>query len=405
MTQANQSSLSGHHFTDRPGSGGLWIRPAVLVAIALGATAGARGATVEEEERALVLGQAGVEAYQQKRSAAATALFEEAYRMVPKPVFLFNIGHIEEEANRLIAALEVYERYLAHTDDTPKREEVGRKVEALRARFPRVEIRSDPPGARLDIDDGAESIHGTTPWTGRLGTAHYAVRLERRGYVTVTRELAIVAGEPRTLELTLEPSIPKSRLIVSAPKPGLQISVGERDLGQSPLETALELPPGTYPLRLTSPGETIVSDLALKDGDRVALHVLAVGGGSVAAPAEPMPWLAWSLVGAGGVALLAGAAAYKLGNDDYGRADDLRRRALAQSHEVTTFDADDIAAHEDAGDQRMTVAAVSGALGALALASGLVVAWRRSQAPAGEPGTAAEVQISPDGTLLGRWAF
>jgi hypothetical protein len=83
---------------------------------------------------------------------------------------------------------------------------MGRKVDlAARAAF--VEIRSQPPGARVLV--GGELV-GTTPLELPLDPGIHQLHIERAGYIELTRRVEVVAGETSEIDVELQRIPPKS---------------------------------------------------------------------------------------------------------------------------------------------------------------------------------------------------
>lgn len=62
----------------------------------------------------------------------ATSLYEEAYRLVPDPILLYDLGQSYRQANKLDKALTAYRSYLRTAPrDAPKREQVERWVREI----------------------------------------------------------------------------------------------------------------------------------------------------------------------------------------------------------------------------------------------------------------------------------
>lgn len=150
--------------------------------------------------------------------------------------------------------------------------------------FAPVTVGTVPAGAAILVD--GETL-GTTPATVEVAAGQRELRLELEGFKTLTRRLAIRAGEPQSLEnLALAPADGLVR-VISDP-PGAAVTVAGRYRGVTPLET--ELAPGkTHRLSLTKPGyEAAEETVSLEDRRGATVRVsLAPRRGIVQVTAEP----------------------------------------------------------------------------------------------------------------------
>jgi formylglycine-generating enzyme required for sulfatase activity len=112
-----------------------------------------------------------------------------------------------------------------------------------------VEIATEPAGARVFVD-GTDS--GQTPVRLELSAGTRAIRVEKDGYKTLSRELLVRAGEPQQLNgLRLEPADGLLR-VVTEPA-GATVTIAGRYRGVTPLE--VELAPGRrHAVQLAKPG-------------------------------------------------------------------------------------------------------------------------------------------------------
>jgi hypothetical protein len=83
---------------------------------------------------------------------------------------------------------------------------MGRKMD-LMARAAFVEIRSNPPGAKVFV--GSELV-GTTPLELPLDAGVHQLRIELAGYIGLRRKVEVVAGDATTLDFNLQELPPKS---------------------------------------------------------------------------------------------------------------------------------------------------------------------------------------------------
>lgn len=112
-----------------------------------------------------------------------------------------------------------------------------------------VTFRSEPPGATLLVD-GEE--RGTTPLTTEIDAGAREVALSLTGYQRWTRELEVVADEPRELPLVRLSPAPARVRVTSEPS-GATVAVGGEFRGRTPVTLAIA-PDQEVTLRLNKAG-------------------------------------------------------------------------------------------------------------------------------------------------------
>jgi tetratricopeptide (TPR) repeat protein len=130
---------------------------ACLVAFSM-VSASAEAGPAEDEARTHA--KAGTAAFNLGHYDEAVAEYESAYKLVPDPVFLFNIGQAHRLAGNAEKALVAYRSYLRTAPvNAPNREQVEKHVEQLEAatRTPGPAPKPSPPVARKpDLTPTAE---------------------------------------------------------------------------------------------------------------------------------------------------------------------------------------------------------------------------------------------------------
>ena len=105
----------------------------------------------QAEAKAHTLFETGREAYDHGRFTEALALYEQAYRLSPRPGMLFNIGRAAEADSDYVRAIEAYERYLREAPQADNREFVAARLNRLRASH------APPTSGQRDPSASAES--------------------------------------------------------------------------------------------------------------------------------------------------------------------------------------------------------------------------------------------------------
>lgn len=170
------------------------------------ASAGAADPLREEPpDDARIVYERAAQAYGERRYADAIVLFRQADRLRPKPAFDFNIGLAYEDMGNPARALESYRSYLRRAPDAPDRLAVDARIERLEKvlyaqGLQQVTVLSEPPGARVIIDDVAL---GVTPYTGELAPGFHRVSLELPGYQFEQRSFDLPPARAIDVPVTL----------------------------------------------------------------------------------------------------------------------------------------------------------------------------------------------------------
>jgi hypothetical protein len=175
----------------------------------------------DDEDRARVLFKEGVELLQKGEFEPALHRFEGAYESWRNPKILLNIATTLRQLGRLPEAGDMYELYLADPGADPKKnDEVKTALSEIDAKIGLVTIEVGVDGVTVAIDGTrlerskspstkelvrslplAEDVAGR--WRVRLMPGKHTVEATKDGYEPRTVELALSAGESKTLELAL----------------------------------------------------------------------------------------------------------------------------------------------------------------------------------------------------------
>ncbi len=110
---------------------------------------------------------------------------------------------------------------------------------------------SQPPGARVYLDDRSEGHVGRTPWMGPVPVGEHRVWVEKPGYQLVERQVEVGIGDEQELEVPLE-RVRYGKLRVVANVPGAEVYVDGRKVGVVPYEG--EHPAGARSVRVEADG-------------------------------------------------------------------------------------------------------------------------------------------------------
>ncbi|MCL2450897.1 MAG: PEGA domain-containing protein [Polyangiaceae bacterium] len=132
--------------------------------------------------------------------------FTRLYGETHDPRLLANMGLCEKEMQRMARAADLFERAVSEGASFFAPDQLA-QVEQLRdaalAAVAHLRVSVDVPGAAIVVDD---RLVGTSPLAGdlRVDRGTHRVRVAKAGYGEWTRDIAVVEGETRHLQVDLE---------------------------------------------------------------------------------------------------------------------------------------------------------------------------------------------------------
>lgn len=151
--------------------------------------------------------QAGVELYQEGSLDAALVEFERAYELMPSYRLLYNMAQIQAERHDYVAAVDLFERYLADGGrdlSKERRKEVRSELERLRGRVAFLIVQSNVDGAEVYLGDRQL---GTLPIRRELtiNPGKHKLRVKKSGFHPIERWIKAASGDEVRLQLQLVP--------------------------------------------------------------------------------------------------------------------------------------------------------------------------------------------------------
>jgi len=179
---------------------------------------------------------AGQDYYTQGRYEKAIAEFEEAYRLDPRPLLLYNIGQAWEKLGDLVKAVDFLKRYLDADPNNAERTTLLNKLASLQERLDNtgVQIKCAEADATVYVD-GKEV--GKTPIPGivKLDAGAHKVQVSKKGFEDFKMSVAVTAGQSLPVDVALEAGQAGPPPGVVTP-PTIGESEGEGDGDQSNVE-------------------------------------------------------------------------------------------------------------------------------------------------------------------------
>ncbi len=151
---------------------------------------------------------AGQDYYSQGRYKKAIEEFEEAYRLDPKSLLLYNIAQAYEKLGDLSKAIEYIKKFIEKEPDTDDRPVLENKIKNLEMRIAStgISVTANEADAVIYVDDKEV---GMTPAKGiiPLSTGAHKVRISKEGFKDFKMNIAVSAGLSVPVEAILEPGV------------------------------------------------------------------------------------------------------------------------------------------------------------------------------------------------------
>ncbi len=140
--------------------------------------------------------------------AGAEVEFKAANDVKSTPQAERFIGECEDKQGHLRAAVEWYDRFLAHVPDkmADKGEETRKREAEIRAIPGKVHLESNPPGAAVTIDDAPKP--GQTPMDVELPPGPHTVKLTEAGRLPTQKTIDVSFASTQTVTADLDPEPP-----------------------------------------------------------------------------------------------------------------------------------------------------------------------------------------------------
>jgi hypothetical protein len=151
------------------------------------------------------------------------------------------------------------ERYLDKATPGPKRDRAENTLKSCDARIERDQlliIESDPPAARVFLDDREKGVRGQTPFRNYLRPGTHKVWIELDGYETVEQTIEVQKKEPFRMNVAMRVIQNLGYLFIDSTIKGATVFVDGKNIGLTPLREPLAYGAGRHQIVVDRDGYT-----------------------------------------------------------------------------------------------------------------------------------------------------
>ncbi len=227
----------------------------LLAATLLTSVAAAQAPTDSQRREARERFDRALKLFNSGDDGGALAEFERAYAIVPHPLVLFNIAGVHAAMGRAVKATDAYDKLLAAPGSlkASKLAEAKARRGEQAARVARLEIKTNVPGASIEIDGVERAKSPSKPIRVTSGTHRVAVIAP--GHSPVRKDVTIAGGRTESVQLTLQPLEGRLGSIeIQTDVPDLEVFVDGASVGRTPLLGPVPVAPGQRQIELRRAG-------------------------------------------------------------------------------------------------------------------------------------------------------
>jgi outer membrane receptor protein involved in Fe transport len=240
------------------------MRAALLVVVALGATAAHADNTADEADVAFQLGNAAFRKHEYQKALAAYFL---SNRLVANKNVLFNIARCYEALESFDEAYRYYNDLLDQGLDASDLDSVKKALARLAPEVALVTVTTEPPGADVFLDREDLGSRGRSPQTLATSPGAHKVRVKLENMHPAQADVLLFKGSSKGLTLKLTPVVGTVEIAGTA---GAQV----RETADGPvlgtLPATLTFPPGQRLFVINAPAYSPMQLLVTVKADETA---------------------------------------------------------------------------------------------------------------------------------------
>jgi hypothetical protein len=266
--------------------------------------------------------------YSQGRYKEAIEKFRQAHEITQGIDLLYSIALSHQQLESWQECVAFMERYLDKAQPGPKRDRAENTIKSCDARIERdqlLTIESDPPSARVFIDDREKGVRGQTPFRTYLRPGQHTVWVELDGYELIEQTIEVQKKEPFRMNLALRAIQNVGYLFVDCTIKGATVFIDGKNIGLTPLREPLPYGAGRHQIVVDRDGYTRFDQhVSVEKGKVTRVDGYLVRTEFVGSWRSGTGWTAnvLGLLAAGG-----GVAAWQFADKEYNDTDDYKKLA------------------------------------------------------------------------------
>jgi hypothetical protein len=202
-----------------------------------------------DEARASGLKGEGNKFYKAGRYKEAIERFQMSFDINQDANLLYSIGVSYQQLEAWQECVNFMERYLEKAPVGAKRDRATNTRKSCDARIEtdqQLIITSDPPGARVFMDDKGRGVQGQTPFRTDVRPGKHTIWIERSGYEPVKQEIEVQKKEPFRLNVRLERFKNSGWIYVDSSVIDARVYVDGKNVGLTPFQEPLAYGSGAH---------------------------------------------------------------------------------------------------------------------------------------------------------------
>ncbi|MFN3200528.1 MAG: PEGA domain-containing protein [Bradymonadia bacterium] len=271
-----------------------------------------------DKQRANALWDEGQALYGQGRYKEAIDRFQQAYEILRDVNLLYSTAIAYQQLESWSECVNYMDRFIEKAPLSPKKDRAITQRRNCKARIVRDQqliIDSDPPGAKVYVDDRRRGVVGTTPYSNYVNPGAHIVWIELEGYEPIRQEIEVQVKEPFRLNLALRKVQNLGWLHVDCTVIDAQVYIDGKNVGLSPFKEPLPYSAGRHQVVVTRDGYTRFDEhVSVEKGATTRVNAYLVRTETVSSWRSGLGWTSNVL---GVLALAGGGVAYYFADQEF----------------------------------------------------------------------------------------